>query len=138
MKLSNLMMRFNRQGGGGDVCGGHGGVVSGVFDKEVPIIHSSRFSSPLARTPQPAALGALAPDHVLAKEGLHSTSSHSMMPHVSEQGLDLIEPAADMGFGAMARRPKGPQAHEHLRLELMVDGVILKENHRITHHCEIK
>ena len=28
-----------------------------------------------------------------------------------KQGLDLIEPAADMGFGDMARRPRGPQAH---------------------------
>ena len=32
-----------------------------------------------------------------------------------EQGLDLIEPAADMGFGAMARRPRGPQAHGNLK-----------------------
>ena len=28
-----------------------------------------------------------------------------------KQGLDLIEPAADMGFWDMARRPRGPQAH---------------------------
>ena len=28
-----------------------------------------------------------------------------------KQGLDLIEPAADLGFGGMARRPGGPQAH---------------------------
>ena len=32
-----------------------------------------------------------------------------------KQGLDLIEPAADMGFGAMARRPRGPQAHGNLK-----------------------
>ena len=34
----------------------------------------------------------------------------------TEQGLDLIEPAADMGFGDMARRPTGPQAHGLLDL----------------------
>ena len=28
-----------------------------------------------------------------------------------QQGWDLIEPAAELGFGDMARRPRGPQAH---------------------------
>ena len=30
---------------------------------------------------------------------------------MSKQGWDLIEPAADVGFGDIARRPRGPQAH---------------------------
>ena len=34
------------------------------------------------------------------------------------KGPDLIEPAADMGFGDMARRHRGPQAHGGLKNEL--------------------
>ena len=30
-----------------------------------------------------------------------------------KQGLDLIEPAAELGFGDIARRPRGPQTHGH-------------------------
>ena len=33
----------------------------------------------------------------------------------SQQGPDLIEPAADMKFGGMERRPRGPQAHGGLK-----------------------
>ena len=34
------------------------------------------------------------------------------------KGPDLIEPAADMGFGDMARRHRGPQVHGGLKNEL--------------------
>ena len=29
--------------------------------------------------------------------------------------MDLTEPAADMGFGFMARRPRGPKATSYIR-----------------------
>ena len=35
--------------------------------------------------------------------------------YYKKQGPDLIEPAADMKFGGMERRPRGPQAHGGLK-----------------------
>ena len=44
------------------------------------------------------------PKQVSLRLSLHEVNNN-------KQGLDLIEPAADMGFGDMERRPRGPQAH---------------------------
>ena len=83
---------------------------------------ANRFT-PFASVPMDTWISALALSCHLVID-IPSRSTHVLFTCISQssvksayfvlewkKGLDLIEPAADMGFCDMARRPRGPQAH---------------------------
>ena len=42
--------------------------------------------------------------------------------------MDLIEPAAELGFGDIARRPRGPQTHDHgAMVNLWLEKLLITE-----------
>ena len=55
---------------------------------------------------------------------------------VKKQGWDLIEPAAELGFGDMARRPRGPQAH-FLEIRNYLNHQFVMLNHDLNHQIQM-
>ena len=53
-----------------------------------------------------------------------------------QQGWDLIEPAAELGFCDMERRPRGPQAH-FVEILNYLNHQFIMMNHDLNHHIRM-